>query len=151
MGTPGTVSKIVWVPDAPTEKPVLVIDGSRFGDLDGFAKEFSSFLTDYTWKGNLDAFNDILRGGFGTPDGGFELRWLNSEISRSALGWPATIARYDRLLQTCHPDNRIGVKHLLEEARHHRGQTLFDLIVEIIQNHGSGGDEPESGVVLVLA
>jgi len=28
-------------------------------------------LRDYTWRRNLDAFNDILGGGFGTPDNGW--------------------------------------------------------------------------------
>jgi RNAse (barnase) inhibitor barstar len=66
--------------------PVLIIDGNRFDDLDGFAREFSTLLKDHIWHGNLDAFNDILRGGFGTPEGGFVLRWLNSTRSRQALG-----------------------------------------------------------------
>lgn len=68
------------------DKPVLVIDGSQFEDLDGFAREFSKFLNDWEWHGNLDAFNDILRGGFGTPEGGFVLRWTNSDRSSEALG-----------------------------------------------------------------
>jgi Barstar (barnase inhibitor) len=74
------------VGSASNEKPVFVIDGSRFTDFDGFAQEFSTLLTDWTWRGNLNAFEDILRGGFGTPEGGFVLRWLNSERSRDALG-----------------------------------------------------------------
>jgi hypothetical protein len=50
--------------------PVLVIDGSAFSGFDGFAREFSRLLDNYTWRGNLDAFNDLLRGGFGTPENG---------------------------------------------------------------------------------
>lgn len=67
-------------------KPVLLIDGARFTDLAGFAEEFSRLLTDHTWRGNLNAFNDILGGGFGTPERGFVLRWENSDRSRQALG-----------------------------------------------------------------
>jgi hypothetical protein len=48
---------------APAELPVLIIDGDRLDDLDDFAREFSALLEDHTWHGNLDAFNDILRGG----------------------------------------------------------------------------------------
>ena len=48
--------------------PVLVIEGTAFDDFEGFQREFSRLLTDYAWNGNLDAFNDILRGGFGTPE-----------------------------------------------------------------------------------
>jgi hypothetical protein len=73
--------------------PVLVIDGATFSDLDGFAREFSRLLCNYTWRGNLDAFNDLLRGGFGTPETGWVLRWLNSETSRAALGYQETARR----------------------------------------------------------
>jgi RNAse (barnase) inhibitor barstar len=136
-----------------SDLPVFVLDGATFSDLDGFYDEVSHCLIPGTpWGRNLDAFDDILSGGFGTPEGGFELRWLNSEVSRSALGWEATIARYERLVQTGHPkSSEARIRHRLAEARHHRGQTLFDLIVEIIKNHGAGGDKTDDSIVLVLA
>lgn len=68
------------------DKPVLVINGGAFEDLDGFAQQFTAYLHDHVWHGNLDAFNDILRGGFGTPEGGFVLRWQSSERSKELLG-----------------------------------------------------------------
>lgn len=83
-----------------------MIDGERFSDFDGFCREFSSFLDAYVWQGSLDAFNDILRGGFGTPEGGFVLRWEHSEESRIALGYETTALRLESLLRTCHPTNR---------------------------------------------
>lgn len=134
----------------PSEPPVLVIDGSRFGDLDGFAREFTKLLVDYTWHGNLDAFNDILRGGFGTPKGGFTLRWLNSQQSRQALGWEATVKWYEQTLTTCHPSHRERLRTELDRARRHEGTTLFDWIIEIIRAHGPGGDESEDHVYLEL-
>jgi hypothetical protein len=66
--------------------PVLVIDGAAFCGFEGFTREFSRLLHDYGWHGNLDAFNDILRGGFGTPDGQWTLRWLNSISTEQAAG-----------------------------------------------------------------
>jgi Barstar (barnase inhibitor) len=48
------------------------------------------------WGHNLDAFNDILRGGFGTLEGGFILRWKNSTVSRERLGYPETVRQLDR-------------------------------------------------------
>lgn len=131
-------------------KPVLVIDGSRCTTFAGFAEEFSKLLTNYTWRGNLDAFNDILRGGFGTPEGGFILRWERSDLSRRALGHEATAARLEELLTTCHPTNREHVIARLEAARSGVGPTLFDEVVEIIQIHGPGGAEAASGVDLEL-
>src|SRR5687768_13213152 len=77
--------------DGAAELPVLVVDGARFHSFEGFAREFSRLLSEHEWRGSLDAFNDILRGGMGTPDGGFVLRWLNAERSRRVLGYDATV------------------------------------------------------------
>jgi Barstar (barnase inhibitor) len=131
-------------------RPVLVIDGSRFSDFAGFAVEFSRLLSDYTWRGNLDAFNDILRGGFGTPEGGFTLRWDHSDLSRVRLGHEAMATRFEGLLETCHPSNRSRISEELDAARSGVGPTLFDLIVEIIGYHGPGGVEAEDHVYLDL-
>jgi hypothetical protein len=133
-----------------TDRPTLIIDGSSFSDLDGFCRAFSSFLTDYTWTGNLDAFNDLLRGGFGTPEGGFVLRWLDSDHSRSALGWAATTQYLEQKLQRCHPANREAVRRDLARASRGEGATLFDTIVEIIRDHGEGGSEAADGIHLEL-
>jgi hypothetical protein len=131
--------------------PVLVVDGATFSDFEGFAREFSKFLCGYAWDGNLDAFNDILRGGFGTPVGGWVLRWRNSELSKAALGYDAAVQRLEGILLTCHPSNRSRVQDRIAEARRGEGRTLFDEIVEIIRIHGVGGKEAEDGVVLELA
>ncbi len=51
-------------------KPVPTIDGAGFDDLDDFAREVSRKLLDgYDFRGNLDAFNDVLRQRFGTRRG----------------------------------------------------------------------------------
>jgi hypothetical protein len=131
--------------------PVLVIDGASFSDFDGFAREFSRLLCNYSWQGNLDAFNDLLRGGFGTPEDGWILRWLNSELSRSALGYGATVERLERILLTCHPSNRPNIADRIRLARTGQGPTLFDEIVAIIREHGLDGREPRDGIVLELA
>jgi Barstar (barnase inhibitor) len=133
-----------------TSHPVLIIDGARFDDLAGFAREFSKHLHDYVWHGSLDAFNDILRGGFGTPEQGFVLRWLHSDRSREALGWKATIAWLEDTIARCHPSNREHLGQELAAARHHEGTTLFDRIIEIIREHGPGGREAEDAVELDL-
>jgi hypothetical protein len=86
------------------------------------AKQFSTLLEDRTWHGNLDAFNDILRGGFGTPDDGFVLRWVDSARSREALGWRATIEGIERRLERCHPMNKDDVRAALESARRHEAR-----------------------------
>ena len=48
------------------------IDGLRFATLDEFSEEVGrNILPGVAWGQNLDAFNDVLRGGFGTPADGF--------------------------------------------------------------------------------
>ena len=134
-----------------SDLPVLVLDGARFSDLQGFYDEVSNqLIPGASWGRNLDAFNDILRGGFGTPDDGFQLRWVNSALSRKRLGWDATIGFVERKLTTCHPQNVPHVEADLAAAHRHEGETLFDLIVDIIRRHGSGGSEADDNVTLVL-
>ncbi|WP_326955423.1 hypothetical protein [Amycolatopsis sp. NBC_01286] len=130
--------------------PVLTIDGACFLDFDGFTREFSRLLRGYTWRGNLDAFDDILGGGFGTPDNGWVLRWLNSGTSRSALGYEATVRRREQLLLTCHPSNRPTIQAEVVEAKRGEGPTLFDEIVGIIREHGPDGDGTGDGIRLEL-
>jgi RNAse (barnase) inhibitor barstar len=131
-------------------KPVLVIDGAAFDDFEGFAREFSKLLTDYEWAGNLDAFDDILRGGFGTPEDGFILRWINSDRSRETLGYPATVKLLEQRLERCHSSHRARVSRDLAQARRGEGPTVFDMLVEIIREHGQGGSEAEDGIDLEL-
>jgi hypothetical protein len=67
------------------------------------------------------------------------------------LGYEATIQRLQRLLRTCHPSNRSSIEGRILRARTGQGPTLFDEIVEIIREHGQGGNESDDGIVLELA
>jgi RNAse (barnase) inhibitor barstar len=134
-----------------TPLPVIEIDGARFDDLQGFWDEISrKLIPGAAWGRNLDAFNDILRGGFGTPEGGFVLRWTNSARSRVALGHGETVRWLERVVERCHPNNVPALRAKLEAARAGLGPTLFDTLVEIIEVHGIGGVEAEDGVELRL-
>lgn len=126
--------------------PVLVIDGATFSDFEGFTWEFSRMFDDYTWRGHMDAFNDILHGGFGTPDGLWTLRWLNSGLSRSALGYDETVRHLEGPLQTCHPSHRQRILDEISRAQRGQGPTLFDDIVETIRGSGLDYFNPEDGV-----
>ena len=127
------------------------IDGSRFSNLEGFYVEVSRVLIPGTkWGRNLDAFNDILRGGYGTPDGGFVLKWKNSYLSRDRLSYPETVRQLERRLQNCHPSNRTYVSDALANAKTGVGPTVFDWLIEIIGEHCDGGEECGDGVELVL-
>jgi hypothetical protein len=68
-------------------KRVYEIDGKSFSSLKEFAEHFPSrVLVDNAWKGNLAAFDDILSGGFGTPEDGFVLRFLHTDAARIGEG-----------------------------------------------------------------
>ena len=65
---------------------VYEIDGRKFQTFQEFAKEFGDTVIEGYAVSNLNAFNDVLRGGFGTPDEGFVLIWKHSDVSKLALG-----------------------------------------------------------------
>jgi RNAse (barnase) inhibitor barstar len=132
-------------------KAVYQIDGRDFSTLEEFYQEVSRvLLPGAEWGQNLDAFNDILRGGFGTPEGGFVLRWKHSAVSRERLGYPETVRQLEHRLTRCHPSNRKSVDQDLQQARQGVGPTVFDWLVDIMKVHGAGGREAEDGVALQL-
>ena len=122
------------IPTMP--KATYVIDGNAFDDLDGFYEEISNrLIPGADWGRNLDAFNDILYGGFGTPEDGFRLVWKNSARSRQTLGHPETARRLRQRLERCHPDNRDTVRRLIELVDRGEGPTVFDWLTDIIQSN----------------
>lgn len=132
-------------------KRTYEIDGSKVQTLDEFYDEIERVLIPgKEWGRNLNALNDILRGGFGTPEGGFVLRWKNSAISRERLGYAETIRQLERHLELCHPSNRESILNDLDLAHAGRGPTVFDWLVELIQVHGAGGEESDDQVELIL-
>jgi RNAse (barnase) inhibitor barstar len=130
-------------------KPEYIIDGARFSTLEEFYEEISRVLIPgANWGRNLDAFNDILRGGFGTPNGGFVFRWINSEMSSRRLGYPETVRQLEKRIQRCHLSGY--PMDQLKSARQNEGDTVFDWLIEVIRYHCPGGDEEEDGVELKL-
>jgi RNAse (barnase) inhibitor barstar len=72
-------------------KPTIIFHGERFSDLETFYDEVDKALTkNLDWKTghNMDAFNDLLRGGFGVFEyyEPIKLVWTNFSLSRRALG-----------------------------------------------------------------
>jgi hypothetical protein len=128
-----------------------VIEGARVVSLETFYDEISAALVPgVRWGRNLDAFEDILGGGFGTPDAGFVLRWRDSALSKQKLGYTETARQLRLRLEGCHPSNRADVQRELREAEAGRGTTVFDWLIEILRSNGPDGDRPLNNVVLVL-
>lgn len=110
-----------------------MIDGRMFSTLEEFFDEIARVLIpDAYWGRNLDAFNDILRGGFGTSNEGFVLVWRYSALSRERLGYPETVGQLEKRLQKCHPSNFEHVSRQLDAARENKGPTVFDWLKDII-------------------
>ena len=68
----------------------IEINGNNFSNLAGFYDEIERNMTKgLDWKigRNLNAFNDVLRGGFGIHDcdEDYKLIWINSNKSKSEL------------------------------------------------------------------
>jgi len=116
-------------------KRIYEIDGNNFSTLEEFWDEISRVLIpDVYWGRNLDAFNDILRGGFGTPEEGFILVWKNSSVSREKLGYAETVRQLEKRLQKCHLTNREYVKLQIERAKQHKFATVVEWLIEIIED-----------------
>jgi RNAse (barnase) inhibitor barstar len=121
-------------------KRIYILDGNNFSTLEEFWEEIGYVLMGIRnahWGKNLNAFRDILCGGWGTPDEGFILLWKNSNLSRERLGYLETVRQLERRLQICHPTAREITRSKIELAKQNKGATVFDWLVEIISEEES--------------
>ena len=91
-------------------RTMIVFDANRSSTQASFYQEVENTCTkDLGWSigRNLDAFNDLLRGGFGVYDyeESIQLIWSHSDKSRKDLGWAETVNYLTAKLITCHPSN----------------------------------------------
>lgn len=75
----------------PFDLKEIIIDGNSFNDLEGFYKEIEKKFTrdlSFSVGHNLDALNDILRGGFGVHNYGepISIKWIHFAKSKADLG-----------------------------------------------------------------
>ncbi len=121
------------------KKKVIVINGGHFSSLEGFYDEVSSVLMkDTDWKvGTLDGFDDILYGGFGVFENNeeTEIIWKESGKSKNDLGLQATQEFYENKIRQGKPFNIELIQQKLKDLQERKGQTLFEILVEIIQSH----------------
>ncbi|NKM26011.1 barstar family protein [Rhizobium laguerreae] len=113
------------------------IDGEKIRDLDGFFREVARHLfpdipdRDY----NFDGLDDMLGGGFGTPENGCVLFWDNHHLSRACLGYEETVRVLERRLNRSHLSARNEIMKQIRTAKRHDGPTIFDEIIEIFERH----------------
>lgn len=118
---------------------MIVIHGGHFSSLAGFYEEVSSVLMkDADWNvGTLDGFDDILYGGFGVFENKEEIEiiWKESKKSKEDLGLAATREFYENKIRQGKPFNIELIQRKLDELTKGKGQTLFEILVEIIESH----------------
>ncbi|MGC5743434.1 ribonuclease inhibitor [Chryseobacterium sp. NFX27] len=117
----------------------IIINGSHFSDLPGFYDEVSSVLMKETdWKiGTLDGLDDILYSGFGVFESGEEIEiiWKESQKSKEDLGLELTRNFYENKIRQGKPFNIELIQQKLDDLLSGKGQTLFEILVEIIESH----------------
>lgn len=110
---------------------MTVINGSHFSDLEGFYNEVSKlFMKNEDWKvGTLDGFDDIL---YAVET---DIIWKNYEKSRQDLGFSMTKEFYENKIKQGKPFNIELIQQKLNDLMDGKGQTLFEILVEIIKSH----------------
>ncbi|MFE7708764.1 barstar family protein [Streptomyces sp. NPDC057486] len=119
-----------------------VIEGSEVTGLERFWQVIGEAVNGpggYFGR-NLDAFADCLSGGMGTPDDGdFVIDWRDHALSARALGHEETARRLRQQIGHAHPTNRPALRRALDEALAGRGPTLFDQLVQIVEERTTPG------------
>ena len=112
-------------------KKMTVINGGHFSDLESFYEEISQlFMKDEDWKvGTLDGFDDILY----RIDS--DITWKNSQKSKEDLGFASTKKFYENKIRIGKPFNVDLIQQKLGDLMDGKGQTLFEILVEIIESH----------------
>nr|WP_221930384.1 hypothetical protein [Paracoccus laeviglucosivorans] len=95
-------------------------------------------MQDEDWRigESLDAFNDLLFGGFGAAGPGpLVLIWRDMEKSCADLGMQATRDYYRAKLARPEQFNAARFQAELAALEAGTGQTYFDILLEIIADH----------------
>lgn len=121
-------------------KHTIVINGNSFNNLSSFYEEVEHLFTkDLDWKlgHSLDALNDILYGGFGVYEPNEEIKvvWQNIGKSKKDLGVEETKLWYEKKIESNFSVNKPFFDAKLKALNEGNGQTLFDTIIEIFNNH----------------
>jgi RNAse (barnase) inhibitor barstar len=114
----------------------VIIDGNNFSTLMEFYDEIEKAMAkDLDWNigRNLDAFDDLLSGGFGVHELNepIEIIWKNSEKSKTDLGIKETV---QYLHEKITKRNSHHFQKNLDEIKAGKGETLFQIITNIIND-----------------
>lgn len=122
------------------ENLTFVLDGNLFSDIRGFYAEINRlFMHNADWKigESLDALNDILYGGFGSFNVAqpIVIVWKNANKSKADLGVEMTREWLQNKITSKKNYNTALLKSQLKKLEEGNGQTYFEIILEIFQEH----------------
>ncbi len=118
----------------------IEIDGTAINDIASFYEEINRvFMVGESWQigQSLDAFNDLLFGGYGALQGAqsVDLVWHHMAHSRSALGYQTTRDYYLEKLKPDSPYNKNLFADKLLALESGQGETYFDTILAVLAEH----------------
>ncbi|TDK29188.1 barstar family protein [Luteimonas terrae] len=118
---------------------ILTLEGTRIHDIASFYDEVNRvFMADEDWQlgHSLDAFDDLLYGGYGALDGDapVTLVWTAFERGREALGAGTTRAWLHSKRDSGRYDSA-RMQRELDALDAGTGPTYFDIVLEIITAH----------------
>ncbi|GAB3746972.1 barstar family protein [Spirosoma pomorum] len=116
------------------------IEGNVINDIASFYEEINRvFMADESWliAQSLDAFGDLLYGGYGALQGAesVEIIWHHMDHSRQALGYQTTRDYYLDKLRPGSPYNQKLFQEKLAALERGQGETYFDMILDILTDH----------------
>ena len=93
----------------------FILDGNCFSDIDGFYDQIDKLLTkNLQWKTghNLNAFNDLLCGGFGVHEysESITIKWINYSKSKKDLGDETILMLLEIMLDCDDTDHNVKVE-----------------------------------------
>ena len=120
----------------------IEIQGNLINDMVSFYEEINRvFMAGESWTigQSLDAFDDLLYGGYGSLQGApsIELVWHHMDHSRNALGYQTTREYYLDKLRPGLPYNKKLFEEKLKALEAGAGETYFDSIMAILAEHPS--------------
>lgn len=116
------------------------IEGAGITSITDFYAEINRvFMKGVDWQlgENLDALNDMLYGGYGAAANSDEITvvWKDHAVAQRALGTDATKAWLEAKLRAPETFNISFITEQLAALLAGRGQTYFELLVEVFEQH----------------
>lgn len=120
----------------------IIIDGNQIHDIKSLYEEINlKFMQGEDWQlgESLDAFDDLLYGGFGAikGDGPINLVWKNFENNKEVLGFDLTLNFYENKLKQPQIFNKKIIEDKIQKLKNTGRDTYFEIILEIIASHSN--------------